>query len=151
MPWLLASPGHQQPWYWLCRIGMSLSYSRRTFNYLCLISVEEWHKMWIYVYFLSEKISTQRVNNPYNLLISTKNKLKAMTDFCDPSLVSPRFFQSKLHEIGVYYKSWCRCYVFDHYKHLDIYRQQCCQFICIICLGCNPYIWIHSKPHCCQI
>ena len=21
MPWLLTSPGHQQPWYWLCRIG----------------------------------------------------------------------------------------------------------------------------------
>ena len=45
MPWLLASPGHQQPWYWLCRICRSLSYSRRNFNYLCLISVEEWHKM----------------------------------------------------------------------------------------------------------
>ena len=45
MPWLFASPGHQQPSYWLCRIGRSLSYSRRNFNYLCLINVEEWHKM----------------------------------------------------------------------------------------------------------
>ena len=45
MPWLLASPGHRQPWYWLCRIGRSLSYSRRNFNYLSLICVEEWHKM----------------------------------------------------------------------------------------------------------
>ena len=45
MPWLLASPGHQQPWYWLCKIGRSLSYLRRKFNYLCLISVEEWHEM----------------------------------------------------------------------------------------------------------
>ena len=62
MPWLLASPGHQQPWYWWCRIGRSLSYSRRNFNYLCLISVEEWHKMWIYVYVISEKNSTKRVN-----------------------------------------------------------------------------------------
>ena len=26
MPWLLASPGHQQSWYWLCRIGRSLFY-----------------------------------------------------------------------------------------------------------------------------
>ena len=26
MPWLLTSPGHQQPWYWLCRIGRFLSY-----------------------------------------------------------------------------------------------------------------------------
>ena len=40
MPWL-----HQQPWYWLCRIGRSLSYSGRNCNYLCLISVEKWHKM----------------------------------------------------------------------------------------------------------
>ena len=23
MPWLLSSPGHQQPWYWLCRICTS--------------------------------------------------------------------------------------------------------------------------------
>ena len=45
MPWLLASPGHQQPWYWLCRISRSLSYSRRNCNYLCLTSGEEWHKM----------------------------------------------------------------------------------------------------------
>ena len=35
MPWLLASPGYQQPWYWLCRIGRSLPYLRRNFNYLC--------------------------------------------------------------------------------------------------------------------
>ena len=45
MPWLLASPGHQQPWYWLCRIGRSLSYSRRNFSHLCHIGMEEWHKM----------------------------------------------------------------------------------------------------------
>ena len=25
MPWLLTSSGHQQPWYWLCRIGRFLS------------------------------------------------------------------------------------------------------------------------------
>ena len=37
MPWLLASPGHQQPWYWLCRIGRSLSYSRRNFKYVLLV------------------------------------------------------------------------------------------------------------------
>ena len=35
MPWLLTSPGHQQPWYWLCRIGRFLSYLRKDFNYLC--------------------------------------------------------------------------------------------------------------------
>ena len=32
MPWLLTSPGRQQPWYWLCRIGRFLSYLREDFN-----------------------------------------------------------------------------------------------------------------------
>ena len=45
MPWLLSSPEHQQPWYWLCRIGRSLSYLRKDFNYLCHINVEKWHKI----------------------------------------------------------------------------------------------------------
>ena len=45
MPWLLASPGHQQPWYLLCKIGKSWSYTRKDFNYLWHVSVEEWHKM----------------------------------------------------------------------------------------------------------
>ena len=45
MPWLLTSPGHQQPWYWLCRIGRLLSYFRKAFNYLRRINVEKWHKM----------------------------------------------------------------------------------------------------------
>ena len=45
MPWLLASPGHQQPWYWLCKISKSWSYTRKDFNYLRHVSVEEWHKM----------------------------------------------------------------------------------------------------------
>ena len=45
MPWLLASPGHQQPWYWLCKIGKSWSYVRKNFNYVWYVSVEEWHKI----------------------------------------------------------------------------------------------------------
>ena len=45
MPWLLTSPGHQQPWYWLCRIGRFLYYLGKDFNYLCHINVEKWHKM----------------------------------------------------------------------------------------------------------
>ena len=40
MPWLLTSPGHQQPWYWLYRICRSWSYSRKDFKYLCHINVE---------------------------------------------------------------------------------------------------------------
>ena len=45
MPWLLTSPGHQQSWYWLCRICRSWSYMRKDFKYLCHINVELWHKM----------------------------------------------------------------------------------------------------------
>ena len=40
MPWLLTSPGHQQSWYWLCRIGRFVTYLRTNFNYLCHINVE---------------------------------------------------------------------------------------------------------------
>ena len=32
MTWLLVSPGHQHPWYWKCRIIMSLSSMRKDFN-----------------------------------------------------------------------------------------------------------------------
>ena len=35
IPWRLASLGHQQPWYWLCRINRSLSSMRKDFNCLC--------------------------------------------------------------------------------------------------------------------
>ena len=45
MPWLLASPGHQQPWYWLHRIIRSLSFLRKEFNYLCHVNMEQWHKI----------------------------------------------------------------------------------------------------------
>ena len=45
MPWLLTSPVHQQPWYWLCKIGGFLSYLRKGFKYMLRINVEKWHKM----------------------------------------------------------------------------------------------------------
>ena len=45
MPWLLASLGHQQQWYWICEISKSRSYTRKDFNYLWHVSMEEWHKM----------------------------------------------------------------------------------------------------------
>ena len=40
VPGLLTSPGHQHPWYWLCRIGKSLSYLRKDSNFLCYVNVE---------------------------------------------------------------------------------------------------------------
>ena len=38
VPWLLTSPGHQQPWYWLCRIGRFLSYLRKVSS-TCIASM----------------------------------------------------------------------------------------------------------------
>ena len=40
MPWLLTSPGHQQPWYWQCRICKSWSYLRKDFKHLRHTNVE---------------------------------------------------------------------------------------------------------------
>ena len=45
MPWLLTSPGHQQPWYWICRKGRFLSYLRKDFKYLRRTNMENWHEM----------------------------------------------------------------------------------------------------------
>ena len=39
MPWLLTSPGLQQPWYWLYRICRSCFYLKKDFKYLCHISM----------------------------------------------------------------------------------------------------------------
>ena len=39
MYWLLTSPGHQHPWYWLWIIGKSLFYTRNDFNYPCHMNV----------------------------------------------------------------------------------------------------------------
>ena len=35
MTWLLPSPGHQHPQYWLCRLGAFLFLIRKEFRYLC--------------------------------------------------------------------------------------------------------------------
>ena len=40
IPWMIALPGHQQPWHCLCRINRSLSSMRKDFNYLNHLSVE---------------------------------------------------------------------------------------------------------------
>ena len=41
----LASPGHQHPCYYLSKIGKFLSQLTRDFNYMCLVNLEERHKM----------------------------------------------------------------------------------------------------------
>ena len=48
MPWLLVSPGHQQPWHWWCRINESLPSIRKDFSHLHLLSVEKWQKIMTY-------------------------------------------------------------------------------------------------------
>ena len=42
MPWVLVSPCHSHPWYWLCKIGRSLSYTKKessTSTTTCVMSV----------------------------------------------------------------------------------------------------------------
>ena len=48
MPWFLASPGDQQPCYWICRMNGSLYYMRKDFNDLIHLSIANWYKMQIY-------------------------------------------------------------------------------------------------------
>ena len=48
MSWRLASPGHQQPWYWLDRIKVSLSSMGKDFNNICHLSVEIFKKLQIH-------------------------------------------------------------------------------------------------------
>ena len=40
MPWLLALPGHRQPWHWLYKINRPLGSIRKDFNYLGYFNVE---------------------------------------------------------------------------------------------------------------
>ena len=42
---LLASPGHQHPWYRPCKICRSLSYIRWDIIYLYYVSMEEWYQL----------------------------------------------------------------------------------------------------------
>ena len=42
MPWLLASPGHQPPWYCLCETGRSLSYRGKNYNYPHHHNIKKW-------------------------------------------------------------------------------------------------------------
>ena len=67
MPWLLPSPGHQQPWYWLCRINGSLSSTKKDFNKLCHLIDKQWWEMCLCLhvssmYVSSIKFSTSMVN-----------------------------------------------------------------------------------------
>ena len=49
MQWLLTSPCHQQPYYWLPHINGSLSSTGNNFKYLCHLNAEKWCKMQMYI------------------------------------------------------------------------------------------------------
>ena len=66
MPWIIASPEHYRPGYWICIVGRSLAYMMKNFNYLCHANVEEWQNIQIHVYISSEKFSMQRVINQFS-------------------------------------------------------------------------------------
>ena len=58
VPWLLASPAHQQPWYWLCEMGIFLSFLMLNFVHLQLFSAEEWYdEMQLHISIYWKKIS----------------------------------------------------------------------------------------------
>ena len=61
MPWLLASPGHQQPWHWLCRTNES--YLLQGPGFQLSVSSKCWETMKIHAYFYVSccKFSTTRV------------------------------------------------------------------------------------------
>ena len=47
MPWLLVSPGHQQPWLWICKIKRFFSSTRKEFNYQWHHNVKKLRKIYI--------------------------------------------------------------------------------------------------------
>ena len=55
MPWLPPSPGHRQPWYWLCQTNWSLSPKRNNFKCLHYLILEKWSKMQIHFHIFSKK------------------------------------------------------------------------------------------------
>ena len=62
MPWLLTSPGHQHPQYWLYRMNELLSSTIKNFNYLCHLSDEKWQQIQ-----LDMSTARQRLKSPQSL------------------------------------------------------------------------------------
>ena len=62
MPRLLASPGHQQQWYWLCIMHIFLSSLGVNFINLWLFSADIWYKMGLHFYVSQNKFSITQVN-----------------------------------------------------------------------------------------
>ena len=75
MPWLLTSPGHQQPWYWLCKMGRSFSSKRKNFNYLLHLIVEKWSKKQTYGFIIIDWFISSSIEN------LSKERVRAIPPF----------------------------------------------------------------------
>ena len=62
MPWLLMSPGRQQPWYWLCRINRFLS---SMVSITCTPAIVLRTDKEFQYYFSLNQFSTSRVNHKF--------------------------------------------------------------------------------------
>ena len=49
LSWFLASPGHQQPWYWLLILSRSFPYTGKNLKYLRHFNVEEYIYIFVYL------------------------------------------------------------------------------------------------------
>ena len=67
MPWLLVSPEHQQPWYWICRINRSLPSTRKWFY----LPVPPRQEMQIYFLCFFRRIQHAKDNKFWQLWFST--------------------------------------------------------------------------------
>ena len=63
MPWLLQSPGHQQPWHWLYKINWALSSKKKGHQYLRHLSVDKWEKMQLYIFVFQKNIQPTKFND----------------------------------------------------------------------------------------
>ena len=85
-----------------CRIGRSLSYSRKDFNYLCHVNMEEWHKIWIWV--RSRNCGCLVTWFCYQLIAKPGNKTAAVS-WLDPYVFyvfSEKFSMSRHFLVGSY-------------------------------------------------
>ena len=70
---------HQQPQRWLCRIlNRSLSSKKNGFNYWCHLIVGKWQKMWKYFCFSSNRYSTSREDDHFNLIVECKTAVSPL-------------------------------------------------------------------------
>ena len=70
---------HQQPQHWLCRIlNRSLSSKRNGFNYWRHLIVGKWQKMWKYFCFSSNRYSTSREDDHFNLMGECKTAVSPL-------------------------------------------------------------------------